>query len=87
MTRNKFYCTKCGHLVGQYHIRDGLGGIGLNLSSYCYNYCPRCGEKIDKEKFKRDLDFDINKCLSRKEEESKLQEILESMINKGVQRK
>lgn len=87
MIKNKFYCKKCGHLVGQYCIRDGLGGIGLNLSSYCHNYCSMCGEKVDKEKFKKDLDFDINKCRSRKEEENTLQELFESIMNKGVQRK
>lgn len=87
MIKNKFYCKKCGYLVGQYYIKDGLGGIGLNLSSYCHNYCSMCGEKVDKEKFKKDLNFDINKCQSRKEEENKLQELFESVMNKGVQRK
>ena len=75
MTRNKFYC-KCGNVVGEYKIKDGLGGIGVNLTSYCHNYCFMCGEKVDKEKFKRDLNFDINKCLSRKKEDSELQELL-----------
>lgn len=87
MIENKFYCEKCGHLVGQYHIQTGLGGIGLNLSSYCHNYCCMCGEKVDKEEFKRDLDFDINKCQSRKEEEIKLQELIKSMVNGGMERK
>lgn len=81
MTRNKFYC-KCGNVVGEYQIKDGLGGIGVNLTSYCHNYCYMCGKKVDKEKFKRDLDFDINKCQSRKEE-SKLQELLDSIVNGG----
>ena len=87
MIKNKFYCKKCGNLVGQYHIQTGLGGIGLNLSSYCHNYCSVCGEKVDKEKFKRYLNFDINKCQSRKEEESKLQELLDYMVNGGDKRK
>lgn len=86
MIVKNFYCKKCGNLVGQYHIKDGLSGIGLSLSSYCHNYCSICGEKVDKEKFQRDLDFDINKCQLRKENDSKLQELLESMINKGVQK-
>ena len=85
MIKNKFYC-KCGNIVGEYQIKDGIGGIGLNLSSYCHNYCFICGEKVDKEKFKRDLDFDINKCLSRKEEESKLQELLDSIIKGGIRK-
>lgn len=85
MTKNKFYCKKCGNVVGEYQIKDDL--VSLNLTSYCHNYCYMCGEKVDKEKFKRDLDFDINKCQSRKEEESKLQKLLDYMVNGGVQRK
>lgn len=83
MTRNKFFC-KCGNVVGEYQIKDGLGGIGLNLSSYCHNYCSMCGEKVDKEKFKEILDLDLKLRMNRKKEEKEiLQELLDSMVNGG----
>lgn len=80
MIRNKFYC-KCGNVVGEYQIKDGLGGIGVNITNCCCNYCSVCGAKVDKEKFKEILDIDVKRCMTNKEEEK----MLKSLI-KGVRR-
>ena len=50
------YCPKCGCIVGEYIIKEGMGGIGVTQEMFCDNYCRVCGEKIDAIGFKNKVD-------------------------------
>lgn len=76
------YCPKCGCIVGEYIIREGMGGIGVTQNMFCDNYCRVCGEKIDAIGFKNKVDKLAKDIIETNKQIEDLRELYGNMLVK-----